>query len=84
MTGRPMMGLKTHPLSQHAIGILGSLARVPYIMELEINPGVRHRLTVQEELAETIDVPNPYRTKSPTAKALRITEAGIQRLKDVL
>jgi hypothetical protein len=48
----PLHGTKTHPLSDHARGILAQLKRGP-IPQYQINPGVINRL--RREALVTID-----------------------------
>jgi hypothetical protein len=49
----PLNGIKTHPLTAHARGVLADLAKAPLRAHL-INPGVINRLR-REHLA-TVDV----------------------------
>jgi hypothetical protein len=63
---RPLNGTKTHPLSDHAKGVLEVLAARPLLKHL-INPGVRNRLA-REELAAIV------------GDDLVITQAGLRRV----
>lgn len=74
----PLNGTQTHPLSRHALGILAELAQGPKPRQ-EINPGVVNRFE-RELLVESIDLPNPYKTKGKTVPGLRITVEGLKRL----
>lgn len=66
---RPLNGAKTHPLSDHAKGVLEVLAVKPLLKHL-VNPGVRDRL-YREDLADIV------------GKELVITDAGRQRVKEM-
>lgn len=59
----PLHGRKTHPLSEHAIGVLRLLDRHGPLEGYAINPGVRDRLS-REHLAEQ------------SGKVWRITDEG--------
>lgn len=71
----PLNGERTHPLSAHALEILGRLSRSTHMPRQEINPGVANHLE-REALVELIDAPSPYRTGKRTVVAIRITDAG--------
>ncbi|BBF92385.1 hypothetical protein [Blastochloris tepida] len=45
MNGLPLNGEKTHPLSEHALGVLRRLRDRGPVEAYQINPGVRNRLT---------------------------------------
>lgn len=71
----PLNGTKIHPLSEHALSVLGSIATDPKPCS-QINPGVIRRL-LDEGLAETVDLPSPYAThKGRSILHLKATEAG--------
>lgn len=48
----PLNGTRTHPLSEHAKGILRELTRGP-VPSYSINPGVRDRLSREGLVIET-------------------------------
>lgn len=74
----PLNGTKTHPLTDHALGVLRSLERSPSPTQT-INAGVVNRLQ-REALAEIVDLPSPYAShKGKKIKFLQITEAGRAR-----
>lgn len=75
----PLNGVKTHPLSSHALGVLRALAQAAMPMQ-EINAGVSNRLR-REFLIDTEAHPSPYKTHggAPIPFAV-ITPAGLQAL----
>lgn len=74
----PLNGTKTHPLSEHAFSVLGSIAGSPTPCA-QINPGVVRRL-MDEELAEVVHLPSPYAThKGKPLAHLKATDKGRQR-----
>ena len=75
----PLNGIKTHPLSHHARGVLVALGKVGQTPAQTINPGVVNRLA-REGLIELYLAPTPYRTRKGRINWLRITEVGLRRL----
>ena len=73
----PLNGTKTHPLSQHALGVLQRLSRYP-IPRSEINPGVIDRLS-REDL---IELKQEHEGISGWRLCAHITDAGRAVLKD--
>ena len=72
---RPLNGTKTHPLTEHAKGVLRRLRREA-VPSQEINPGVVNRLC-REHLAEIKDLRSPYaKHKGARINHLVITAAG--------
>lgn len=72
---QPLNGKKTHPLSDHAKGVLRELMNGPIVMR-EINPGVMNRFK-REDLVEVVQLPSPYKShKGADTDWVRITEAG--------
>lgn len=79
MSRPPLNGTKTHPLTPHALSVLGWLSRGPQPCQ-EINAGVINRF-VREDLVETVRLPSPYKThKGALIDFLQITDAGRARL----
>jgi hypothetical protein len=75
----PLNGTKTHPLSAHALGVLGWLLQGP-MPRMRINPGVVDRFE-REELAREVWLPSPFAShKGATCAHIEITEAGRQAL----
>lgn len=75
----PLNGVKTHPLTDFAWGILTSVSWAPRPYS-EINAGVIDRLT-HENLVEIVDLPSPFKThKGKLIRFIRITEDGRRRL----
>lgn len=74
MPNLPLNGLKTHPLKPASLDILKRLLDGP-IPYPALNPGVIDRLT-RGNLAEVIEIPNPYRTKAKVVRALAVTQTG--------
>lgn len=69
------------PLSDHAEGVLRSLARGP-IPNQEINAGVSNKL-LQQGYAEPTSAVSPYKThRGAKIGHLAITEKGRRRLED--
>jgi hypothetical protein len=80
VAGKPLNGEKTHPLSDHAWGVLEELLRGP-MKRFLINPGVINRLD-REGLIEPCEVVHaPPRGKLRKLSAIRITDAGRAKLK---
>ncbi len=77
----PLNGTKTHPMTEHAWGVLHLLESIGPIPAQEINPGVINRLE-REGLAERYLAPTPYRTRKGNINWMRITEAGRAKLKE--
>jgi hypothetical protein len=74
----PLNGTKTHPLSQHAIGVLRELRRGPVVCQ-DINAGVQNRFLRDPlgALAEFVNLPSPFRThKGKLIPHMQITQAG--------
>lgn len=70
---------KLNPLSDHARGVLESIARAP-VASLEINAGVWDRL-YRERLIEGVELKSPF--KSHAGKSIlhaKITDAGLAKL----
>ena len=75
----PLHGTKTHPLSEHALGVLRDLAQAPKPTQ-GINPGVVNRLQ-RGDLAEVVNLPSPFAShRSGDCPHLRITDAGRKAL----
>lgn len=75
----PLNGTKTHPLSEHARGVLQSLYKKS-TPTMEVNPGVIDRLT-REGLAAVMQLTSPYaKHKGGKCNHLVITQAGIEAL----
>ena len=71
----PLNGEKTHPLTDHAIGVLREISRDP-IPSNEVNPGVLNRL-FRESLVKFVMLASPYKThKGKLIRFLQITDAG--------
>jgi len=72
----PLNGVKTHPLSTHAKGVLRDIATAP-VPRHSVNPGVTNRLQ-REGMVESIDLPSPYKThQGKPIEHLCITAAGM-------
>lgn len=72
----PLNGTKTHPLTNHALGILDQLNRHGPMPQQEINSGVVNRFH-RESLTETVLMKSPYAThKGKDIDFEQITEAG--------
>jgi hypothetical protein len=72
---KPLNGMKTHPLTAHAIAELTHLSIRP-IPRSAINPGVADRL-LREALVESYLGSSPYPThKGRSIEFFRITDAG--------
>ncbi len=72
----PLNGSKTHPLSEHAIGVLRDLAKSGPKPRQEFNPGVINRL-FREDLIANIMLPSPYTShKGGKCEHVRITDEG--------
>lgn len=75
-------GVKTHPLTKHALNVLVEVSRRPCPRQ-EINPGVNDRLE-REHLTEIYKAPSPYKShKGALIDFIRITDKGRQRLEEV-
>lgn len=75
----PLNGDKTHPLSEHAWGVLAQLKRGP-VPKVSINAGVSNRF-LREELAEFVNLPSPFTShKGRNTPFMQITDAGLARL----
>lgn len=75
MSRPPLNGAKTHPLTEHAKGVLRSLANGPTPTQT-VNPGVTNRL-LREGLAEEVMRPSPFASHRGRPLAhLQITDAG--------
>jgi hypothetical protein len=71
----PLNGVKTHPLSAHALAELKEIQANP-VPRNAINPGVVDRL-LREGLVESVMLPSPYKThKGKACEHLAITMAG--------
>lgn len=71
----PNNGVKTHPLSKHALGVLRELERRSMPTQ-EINPGVTNRLRREHLIEETFQT-SPYATHKGAKIAFSvITDAG--------
>lgn len=76
----PLNGTKIHPLSDHARGVLQSLANGAPIPLQKINAGVWRRFK-DEKLAEHVMQPSPYAShKGREIPHAKITEAGRKAL----
>jgi len=75
---KPLNGTKTHPLTDAAKTALKLLTRRALPAQ-EFNPGIVDRLT-RGDLAEIVQMPSPYKTRSGNIAFLRITEAGRREL----
>lgn len=72
----PLNGTKTHPLSEHAKGVLGGILRCGPTPSNRINPGVVNRFH-REGLTETVRLPSPFKThQGSLIDHEQITEAG--------
>lgn len=72
---RPLNGMKTHPLSEHALSELKDIAQTP-VPRSSVNPGVVNRL-LRESLVEEVSLPSPFKAHKGAAVAhLQITTAG--------
>ena len=81
ITGRPLNGTKTHPLSEHALGVLETISRRP-VPRQQVNAGVIDRLN-REQLIEEVQLPSPYKVhKGRNTVFLAITDAGSTRLRE--
>ncbi len=81
-TGKtPLNGIRTHPLTPHAIGVMRSLRQAPTPLQ-EINAGVVDRLT-REHLMEVFLAPSPYRTVKGEVRHARLSAAGEARLAEI-
>ena len=75
----PLNGVKTHPLSEHALASLDDLQAGPR-PAAQFNPGVVNRL-MREDLVEVVDLPSPFKThKGRAIPHLRITDSGRDRV----
>jgi hypothetical protein len=75
----PMNGIKTHPLSAHALAELRDIAAAP-VPRCAVNPGVANRLE-REGLVRGVEIKSPYKAhKGGTCLHLEITDAGRERL----
>jgi hypothetical protein len=76
LTGTPLNGTKTHPLTKHARRVLSGLASGDPVPTQSINAGVLNRFW-REALTETVQLPSPYAIhKGGTCRHERITAAG--------
>ena len=78
---KPLNGEKTHPLSDHAKGVLRALSR-DAVLTLDINPGVQNRL-LREDLARYVGGYSPYakdRGRWRDELFMTITDAGREAL----
>jgi hypothetical protein len=79
MTGKPLNGTLTHPLTKHALSVLAMIARDPTPRQT-VNPGVVDRLSRENLVADAL-LPSPYAIhKGGDIRFLRITDAGRARL----
>lgn len=77
----PLNGVKTHPLSAHAMDVLRALLNGPTPRQT-INPGVRNRLA-REALTEEVSLPSPYAVhKFRDIAFVQITPAGRAALQE--
>jgi hypothetical protein len=77
---KPLNGEKTHPLTDHAIGVLRELRLSP-IPRFRLNPGVVNRL-LRESLVEHVWASNDKsRNVTKEIEYIRITDAGRSRIK---
>lgn len=77
---KPLNGEKTHPLTKHGLWQLGEIAKKP-IPRQKANPGSANRL-LREGLVDQVMLPSPFYIHAGDKIAhLKITEAGIARLK---
>lgn len=75
---QPLNGTKTHPLSEHALGVLMLIKDAPRPSS-EFNPGVVNRL-MREDLARERELPSPYRNGPRKRPHLYITPHGERAL----
>jgi hypothetical protein len=80
---KPLNGEKTHPLTQHAIGVLRDIASKP-IPRQSLNPGVANRLA-RENFVTQVQLPSPFKSHhgrhgKGTCVHLQITDRGRQVL----
>lgn len=73
----PLHGVKTHPLTAHALKILAECAKVP-MPSHEVNPGTVDRL-LREDLVEIVSLPGSGKVVRQIPH-LQITDAGRQVL----
>lgn len=72
----PLNGSKTHPLCEHALGILKSLLNGP-IPNYKINPGVINRL-LREDLIEIVWIEKAsYNNKYKEKQKVRVANSQI-------
>ncbi len=76
----PLNGTKTHPLTAHALDVLGSLVDCGPVPTQTINAGVVNRFH-REALSRTVRRPSPYAThKGKDIDFEEITDAGREAL----
>jgi len=79
MKHTPLNGVKTHPLSSHALGVLEQISKAPMPRQ-EVNPGVVNRLQ-REDLVEIKLQESPYKSVKCKIQFLFVTDAGRAALK---